>query len=778
MRTKRSAGCGRNNSGRKINNAMAFWLPQRILRDIREFEAKEAQTLSYHTNRALRFIFSKRLIAKAAGLGIAAGAIAVLLGWGLGIGGLKALALGGTAIKINAAVGFALAAIALLILQADRPRRALVWVARCIAALVILLGIVTMFQYAAGADLGIDNLLLTEMPGAPGTSHPGRMSLQEALVFVMTGTALFLLSRERSFGAIHFFAILTGFFGLAAFVGYAYRSPLFYAFGPFSRVPFTAAFFMMFMGAGILFARPHRGFAAIITSDSAGGNMARRLLPAAILIPLLVGVFHRSTDVLADVNLALELALQCILSIVLLVAVIWENARSLHRIDRRRQRAEEEIRHQALHDSLTGLPNRDAVRERFAALTHLARAEHSGIALIFVDLDRFKTINDTLGHSIGDEILKEVAARFQAALRADEMICRLGGDEFLVVASGIRRADDAKRIAEKILRVLDQPLIIREHRLHIGASIGIALFPRDGNDIHALLRHADTALYRAKETGRNRYQFYEQSMNVASYAKLSLENDLRSALAHREFALSYQPIADMRERVIGVEALLRWHHPKIGPLDPSEFILLAEETGLIVPIGEWVMRTAARAWRAWRANDAVRAQLSRAKIAVNVSSRQFSDPGLAEALRRIGAETGVNLRDLEFEITESVAMERTEHTLRKIKEFQEMGIALAIDDFGTGYSSLSYLKRFPVAHLKIDKSFVAHCDSDEYDASIVRAIVAMGHGLDIAVIAEGVENAAQMKFLKSAGCDGAQGYLIGAPMPESQFVEYLAARRP
>lgn len=723
---------------------------------------------AYHTSSILRIIFWRRFIPQVASILVISAAITVLVGWGLNVEIMKTLVPFGTSIKINCAIGFAFVGIALLILQEPNPRPKLRKLAEGLAIGALLIGLMTIIEYIAGIPSGIDNLLLAEDLGQLGTQSPGRMAVQSAVALVLLGWGLLLLARERAFGMVHFAAIMTGFLGLIAFTGYVYQSPLFYTFADTTQMPLPTAVLLMFMGIGLLFARPERGFAAIITSDSAGGNMARHLLPAAVLIPLFLGSLRIISQKSGWYDPALELSLQGILSISLLAAVIWENARKLHQIDYHRKTAEETMRHQALHDPLTGLPNRKAIRERFGHLKSEALKNHTTVAFIFIDLDRFKNINDTLGHYIGDEILKEVGARFSSVLRTNDMICRLGGDEFLVVAPDIHKTEEVKHIAEKILHALNGPLVIQGQTLHVGTSMGIALFPQDGTDIHTLLQHSDTALYRAKESGRNRYQFYDYSMNVASYAKLSLENDLRRAVERNELVLYYQPINDMHGRLIGIEVLLRWHHRKLGLLEPSEFIALAEETGLILPMGEWVIRTAILQQQAWIKNG-----FANVKLAINFSSRQFSEFDVATYIKQIQQETGFNPSMLELEITESIAMENTDRTANKLKELRSMGITLSIDDFGTGYSSLSYLKRFPVHRLKIDRSFVAHCMSDEYDASIVRAIIAMAHSLGIDVIAEGVESVDQLAFLREAGTDGVQGYLLGKPMPTDLFTAYL-----
>jgi diguanylate cyclase (GGDEF)-like protein/PAS domain S-box-containing protein len=433
--------------------------------------------------------------------------------------------------------------------------------------------------------------------------------------------------------------------------------------------------------------------------------------------------------------------------------------------------AEETIRFQASRDSLTGLANRKALDDHFESALSMAVRKRHKLAVMFLDLDRFKTINDTLGHGIGDLILKEVGHRLQQSVRQVDTVARLGGDEFIILLNEIYSAQDAVRVAEKILNAFKPVMRVQDQSLHVSTSIGIALFPSDGQDIYTLLKNADTALYRAKDAGRNRYQFYNYSMNLQSVARLSLEQDLRTAVEKGELNVVYQPFINIRNgHIAGVEALVRWQHPKLGPLLPYDFIPLAEETGMILPIGNWILRTVCQEGK----------QLQEAgfnlQMTVNLSARQFAETGLVDTISDTLFETGLEARFLELEITESVAMENINRTSSKLNDLKQQGISIAIDDFGTGYSSLSYLKRFPVHKLKVDKSFVKHAITDPQDSAIIRAIISMGHSLGLKVCAEGVEEPQQQALLKSMGCDLAQGYLISKPMPPDQLVEWLKNR--
>ena len=434
-------------------------------------------------------------------------------------------------------------------------------------------------------------------------------------------------------------------------------------------------------------------------------------------------------------------------------------------IRRQRLRAEERVEHQAHYDLLTDLPNRVMFNDRLIlALAH-ANRHRKMLAILFVDLDRFKTIVDTLGHAIGDHVLRGVAERLSGSLEEGDTLARLGGDEFVILLPQIHRADKAVKLAQKVLEALKPAFYFSGHELHITTSIGIALYPYDGEDADTLLKNADTALYRAKEQGRNNYQLYTPAMNARAFERLALENSLRKALERKEFLLHYQPQQDLKTgEITGMEALLRWQHPDLGLVYPAEFISLAEETGLIVPLGEWVLRTAAAQNKAWQKSG-----LPPLVVAVNLSARQFQHHDLVESVARVLKETGLDARWLELEITESIAMQNADYTIIILRDLKEMGIQISMDDFGTGYSSLSYLKKFPIDTLKIDQSFVRDLSTDANDAAIANAIIVLAHSLKLKVVAEGVETAEQKAFLKEHDCDKTQGYLFSNPVPAALF---------
>jgi diguanylate cyclase (GGDEF)-like protein/PAS domain S-box-containing protein len=434
-----------------------------------------------------------------------------------------------------------------------------------------------------------------------------------------------------------------------------------------------------------------------------------------------------------------------------------------------RKVAEETIRYHAFHDTLTGLPNRSAMEEAFVTASESARRQGRKMALMFLDLDRFKTINDTLGHPIGDAILKEVAARLKRAMRGEDIVSRWGGDEFVILAGDIGSETALTTIVSKLLDTIKEPVHVEHHAFHISTSVGIAMFPDDGKEINVLLKNADVALYRAKKEGRDRYRMYDPDMNARFHEKLHMENYLRQAIRLGELLPFYQPIVGVDGAIVGVESLIRWRHAKLGFLVPDQFIPLAEESGLIVPIGEWIMREALSQYGTW-----LTAGIAPPNISVNVSSRQFADPAFVEGVRVALNKSGIDPERLELEITETIAMEDIPGERAKLRELHEIGISLSIDDFGMGYSSLDYLKRFPVTRIKIDKSFVENALSHKADAAIVNAVIAIAHGLGMKVIAEGVETKAQLMFLRSLHCDSFQGYYFSKPLPAVEFSEWLS----
>ncbi|MHB1233971.1 MAG: putative bifunctional diguanylate cyclase/phosphodiesterase [Burkholderiales bacterium] len=434
-----------------------------------------------------------------------------------------------------------------------------------------------------------------------------------------------------------------------------------------------------------------------------------------------------------------------------------------------RKRVEQSMRHMAHHDALTGLPNRALFRDR---LTHaMAQADryHQKLAVLFLDLDRFKAINDTLGHNVGDQLLKIAAERLRSCVRDCDTVARLGGDEFTVIVDDIIEVQDAAVVAQKILDTLSQPFNLHGHEVFISVSVGITLYPNDDESADNLLRNADSAMYRAKEYGRNNYQFYVADMNVKARARLMLESSLRRALDRGEFALYYQPRVDLFSgRVIGAEALLRWRHPEMGLVPPTEFIPILEETGMIIPVGDWVLRQASRQNHIWQEMG-----LPPIRMAVNLSARQFIQKDLAESVLRVLEGAGLLPEYLELEITEDLLIEHNQTNIITLAKLRSHGIHISIDDFGTGYSSLSYLKRLPIDTLKIDQSFVRDIVTDPDNKAIVSAIIAMASSLHLNVLAEGVETDEQLAFLRAQGCNEIQGFSFSHPLVAEDFEQLL-----
>ena len=440
----------------------------------------------------------------------------------------------------------------------------------------------------------------------------------------------------------------------------------------------------------------------------------------------------------------------------------------------RRKRVEWELLHLANHDALTSLPNRSLLQDRLSQAIAYANRSEGQVAVLLIDLDRFKNINDSLGHDAGDAIIMEIGSRLSVNVRDGDTVARLGGDEFVVVLADVERVETIATLAQQVLESLAQPMTIQGHEFFPAGSIGISLYPKDGQDAQALLKNADTAMYRAKDAGRNNFQFYAQDMNSRALDRLKLEGGLRRALSRQEFVLHYQPQMDLATgAIVGLEALIRWQPPGQEIVYPGDFIPIAEETGLIVAIGEWVLRTACAQHVAW--DEA--ATFPHTRIGVNLSARQFKQQDIVKMVSRVLHETGCHATCLELEITESIIMENPEMAAETLHKLSDMGVHLSIDDFGTGYSSLSYLKRFPINTLKIDRSFVRDITTDSDDAAIAKAVIALAHSMKLKVIAEGVETAEQLHFLREQRCDQIQGYYLSRPLAAAEIETLLLAKR-
>lgn len=434
---------------------------------------------------------------------------------------------------------------------------------------------------------------------------------------------------------------------------------------------------------------------------------------------------------------------------------------------------EERMNFMAYYDSLTGLPNRTLFIDRLTLALAQAQRKNQKVAIFFLDLDNFKTVNDSLGHSFGDELLKKAGDVLKSCIRKADTIARLGGDEFILMQPQISDVNETFQVAERVLNALQQPWVLNGRDFYITTSIGITLFPDDGQDVQTLLKNADTAMYKAKEGGKNNYRMFTHSMNLQILERMELQSYLRNAMKYDELIIYYQPLVDIRTgKVSGVEALLRWKHPNMGLLLPGRFIPLAEESGVIVPIGEWVLRKACEQNSAWK-----KAGYGDLILSVNLSARQFQQKNIVEMIQNVLNETGMKPECLELEITESTAVKDLDLTIGVLHKLKEMGTRVSLDDFGTGYSSLNYLKQLPINILKIDKSFVRDLPGDSKEAVIARALITLAHSLSLTVNAEGVETIEQLNFLKNEGCDMSQGYLFSEPLPPSEVENILKQGR-
>lgn len=427
--------------------------------------------------------------------------------------------------------------------------------------------------------------------------------------------------------------------------------------------------------------------------------------------------------------------------------------------------SDEKIHKLAYYDSMTGLPNRALLADRFAIAAAAAKRKDRKVAVFFLDIDNFKTINDAIGHSFGDELLLKVGEQLKLKLRKSETLARLGGDEFIALQTNVKDIDEVKSLAIRMLEIFKTPWVLGTREFYVTASIGISVYPDDGQDLSELMKNADTAMYRAKEAGKNNFQIFAQELNLRIMERLEIENHLRKAAGRNEFVLHYQPMIELSTgSVIGVEALIRWSNPIIGWILPDSFIHIAEETGLINNIGEWVLRTACKQLTEWQAQGR-----SRLKMSVNLSARQFQQPNLVELITEIIEKTGIKAECLELEITESLAMQNLDSIIPILERFRKMGIGVSLDDFGKGYSSLNYLKMLPITNLKIDKTFIHGITINAKQAEISKALISLAHNMNLTVTAEGVESAGQLDFLIKEKCDIAQGYLFSMPKPAHEL---------
>ncbi|HYD97567.1 MAG TPA: EAL domain-containing protein [Noviherbaspirillum sp.] len=861
----------------------------------------------------------------------------VLAGWITDTRVLTSFLPGFARIKFSSGLALVLAGASLRLLAMPRGSGVLRAASQVCALAAVAIGAAVLAEYAGNTDFGINQWPFAEND-APAGQIPGRMPLISAVIFVLAGSALFLLARNARALWVEGAVLLAAGNALVPVIGYLYGKTALYQVPYYGTVAFPITLVFLLLCAGILALRPERGMMALISNDSAGGFTARRLLPAALLLPVAIERLQFWGHEAGLYDLTVGMILITLASMGMFTLLILWNAYLLLRLDKQRSEAEDTVR-QALdvlesnlnalsasntrllaasgerrameetlfheheraqvtlnsiadgvvttdvdgkisymnpaaetlsgwpnaeaagktvhevfkvvdtvtrqplayslspvldgsttatlppqiilvhrdgrestvnnscapihrrdgkvmgavlvlhdvsalhamtlkmsyvtqHDALTGLPNRFLLNDRLSQALALALPHNTRTALLFLDLDRFKHVNDTLGHAVGDRLLQEIADRLKRCKRDTDTVGRYGGDEFAILLPEIGDTLAAARAAGQCLTAMTEPFSIDGHEIHISASIGISICPEDGQDSETIIRHAEAAMYQAKAQGRNNYQFFMPRINERAIRRFALEGSLRRAIAREESALYYQPklsIAD--RRVIGAEALIRWHDQRSGPVSPSQFIPIAEESGLIIPIGEWVLRKACRQNRAWQ--DAGYEALP---IAVNVSAVQFREKHFLEMVARVLEETRLEPRYLELELTESVTMQDIDLTIQLLEALKRMGVSLSIDDFGTGYSSLSYLKRFPIDALKIDKSFVQDIVTDADDAAITCAIISMAKSLKHRVIAEGVETAEQFEFLRRHGCDAIQGYYFSGPLSAQEFEHRILQR--
>jgi diguanylate cyclase (GGDEF)-like protein len=708
------------------------------------------------------FVSTLRTIAAVTSVLATLVSITVLLGWSLDIESLKRLVPGLTTMNPTTAIGFICSgcALGLLATQFHLPlaRR----LAIALGGVTAVLGAVRVFAIVGIGDLGVDRLLVASKLLTADFGRPDQMAPNTAVNFLLIGSALTILDRPlRRLGwGAQLLALTAAMTSLLAVMGYAYGMRSFYGIGSQMAMAFPIAVMFLVMAIGVLCARPAHGIMAVVASDSSGGAMIRRLLPAVIVIPGILGALRLAgrQSLILDTAAGLWLLIVSIMTI-FATLVAW-NAMLLYRMDLGRAASERKLSYLAQHDALTELPNRRLFLRRLADEIERRRQNGPLAAVLFVDLDLFKVINDSLGHVVGDEMLIAAGRRVSECVGPDDIVARLGGDEFTVLLPGL---DDTRRaidVAELIRTSFERPFTVGLHEVFTSVSVGIA-FAQGGDSAQDVLRHADIAMYHAKARGRSRYEVFDGAMDLAARTRQQLEYDLRRAIQRHELRVYYQPEVEIETgRLVGMEALVRWEHPHRGLISPADFLSVAEETGLIVPIGRWVLLEACRQARLWQTQYGDVGLM----VSVNLSGKHLQQATLIEEVQDVLVTTGLDPHHLIIEITETVAMAGAETTIEILGRLKAIGVQLAIDDFGTGFSSLAYLKRFPVDLLKIDKSFVDGVANNGHDTAIVEAIIALGHALDLRVIAEGVERPEQLQQLRSLGSELGQGYFFGKPL--------------
>ncbi|HEY8131063.1 MAG TPA: EAL domain-containing protein, partial [Thermoanaerobaculia bacterium] len=646
--------------------------------------------------------------------------VLVLFGWWRDIELLKRIVPGLVAMNPATAIGFLCLGIALV-----RPGTRF---SAALAFIAALFGFLKVLAIVGIADLGIDQILFRDKLGASDFGLRNQMAPNTALNFILTGLALMNIDRRlRRWWPSQFLTVVAAMSSALALMGYAYGVKSFYGIGAYIPMALHAAMTFFVVAIGILCARPERGIMAVVTSGSSGGVMIRRLLPAVIILPAALGWIRLEAQKARLVDPDFEMWLLVVLIMSLFAILVGWNGRLLFRSDIDRANAERTLAYQATHDALTQLPNRRLFTEQLERKLDRAKKSGTTTAVLFLDLDLFKVINDSLGHVVGDELLIAAGERICESIGKDDLGARISGDEFTVLLPNAAR-EHAVEVSNRLLTAFSVPFKLGPHEVYTTASIGIAYSEGDDTPVN-LIRHADIAMYQAKARGKARFEIFDPTMDVAAMRRLELETELRRAIDKKELRVYYQPEVEIESgTLVGMEALVRWEHPERGLISPSEFIAVAEETGLILPIGRWVMYEACRQAREWQ--QKYRPQLA-LMVSVNLSGKHFQQATLIEEVSEVLKKTGIDPTSVILEITESVAMEGAETTIEILTKLKSLGVLLAIDDFGTGFSSLSYLKRFPVDMLKIDKSFVDGVALKGPDSAIVQAIIALGHALGL-----------------------------------------------
>jgi diguanylate cyclase (GGDEF)-like protein len=721
-----------------------------------------------------RLAAALRAIARAAGILPPIVGVLVLVGWAFNIDVLMRVVPGMTAMNPATAVGFICLGAALTIL-CRTTSRGMRRVAKAFALVPVVLGVSRLIALAGLWDAELDRLLFR---GVTATAHfgaPNRMAPNSASSLVLLAVALMRIDRgiARFRWAAQVIAVFAAMTSLLALMGYAYGLPSFYGIGSQTAMALPSAATFLVLSIGVLCARPTLGIMAVISSDSSAGTMVRRLLPAVLVLPAVLGALRAAGTRAMPFETPFGIWLIVVLMMTALAALVGWSAVLLYRSDIDRAAHEQRLAYQATHDHLTRLPNRRLVIEQLRAALDRDAAKGTATAVLFVDLDHFKIINDSLGHAVGDELLVAAGKRIAACVPAETLVGHLNGEEFVVLVPDLTAREPAVDLAAGIRQAFNEPFTVGPHDVFTSVSIGVAFGEAASTPVD-LIRHADIAMFLAKSRGRARYEIFDPSMELAARERLRLEMDLRRALSRGELRLYYQPEVEIESgRMVGMEALIRWEHPERGLISPAHFLAVAEETGLIVPIGRWVLREACRQAKEWHTKYRREIALM---VSVNLSGKHLQQASLIDEVREVLATTGIDPGHLIIEITETVAMAGAETTIEILTKLKSLGVLLAIDDFGTGFSSLSYLKRFPVDLLKIDKSFVDGVALRGHDTRIVEAIIALGHALGLRVIAEGVETPDQLVELRALGSELGQGFYFGQPMSGEEAQRFTPAR--